>query len=113
MFNKLKDLYLIHLARRISDEDCLRLIIDNELKKYKVNMQYVIANPEINGIPWYTYYTFNSEKEFKRWEKFSKKILRKRHTSGISDDFIRKEFSMLNLMWGLKTNYAIGNNSNS
>ena len=105
MLKRIKDFYLVYFSRRISEDDCLRLIIDKELKPYKVDMQFVLDNPEIEGEPWYIHYKFNNENEFIKWKKFSLKMIKKAYPY-LLDDSIKKEFSMINLMWGLKTNYA-------
>lgn len=103
---KIKDFYLIHIKRRLTSDEAVRLIIDNQLKKYNVDMTYIINDPEIDGVPWYNYYTFDSKKEYQKWEKFAKRMIKK--SRSYSDEkVINREFSYLNLMWGLKTNYDI------
>ena len=116
MLNKIKqklgNFYYIHIAKSVDRETVLRIIIDAELKKYGVNMQYVTDHPDINGERWYYYYTFDSEKEFNKWKKFSNKMLKKAFP--YADKFILdREFSMLNLMWGLRTSYENENSKSS
>lgn len=103
---KIKDFYLIHIKRRLPYDEAVRLIIDNQLKKYNVDMTYVINNPEIDGDPWYTYYTFDSKEEYQKWEKFAKRILKK-SCPYLDEEIINRRFSYLMLMWGLKTNYDV------
>lgn len=105
MLKRLKDFYLAYLARRVPENDAVRLIVNKQLAKYKVDMEYVKENEKIDGEDWYNYYTFNSEKEFNSWKKFAKRIIKKTYPY-LDESGINKEFSMLNLMWGLKRNYG-------
>lgn len=105
----LRDFYLIYFSKKMSKDDAVRLIINKELKRYKVDIDYVKDNPTIGGERWYEYYTFNSEEEYEKWEKFSKRILRK--VFPYSDKkFIDNEFSYLNLAYGLRCKYGNKNN---
>ena len=107
MLRKIKDFYYVHIAKRIKDKEVLfRLIIDAQLKKYGVDYDYIMKNQQIEGEPWYTYYTFDSKQESEKWEKFAKKLFRKA-TPSADESYINKRFSMFNLMWGLKTTYNI------
>lgn len=102
--NRLKYFYYLYLANRIDRDLAIKLIVSKQLEKYNVDMQYVIDNPKIEGKDWYIYYTFDTEKEFEDWKKFSLKIIKKVYPRA-DENWINKEFSMLNLMWGLKTLY--------
>lgn len=104
IIRKIKDWYLICIARRISEKHCLRLIIDYELHKYKVNMEYVFANVKIEGEDWWMYYSFDSDEEYLNWKNFSTKILRK--TYRYSDEInINRTFLLIDLMYGLTRTY--------
>lgn len=110
IIKRLKQFYYVYLAKRINLDLAVKLIIDKELQKYNVDMYYVMEHPIINGENWCNYYTFNSEKEFNRWKKFSLKILKK--AIPYADDYIlNREFSMLNLMWGIRVNYERNKNN--
>lgn len=110
IIKRLKQFYYVYIAKRINKELAVKLIIDKELQKYNVDMYYVMEHPKINGEDWFTYYTFDSEKEFNRWKKFSLKILKK--AIPYADDYIlNREFSMLNLMWGIRENYERNKNN--
>lgn len=103
---KIKDFYLIHIKRRLPYDEAVRLIIDNQLKKYNVDMTYVINNPEIEGDPWYIHYTFDSKEEYQKWEVFAKRMIKK-SCPYLDEEMINRRFSYLMLMWGLKTNYDV------
>lgn len=110
IIKRLKQFYYVYLAKRINLDLAVKLIIDKELQKYNVDMYYVMEHPIINGENWCNYYTFNSEKEFNRWKKFSLKILKK--AIPYADDYIlNREFSTLNLMWGIRVNYERNKNN--
>lgn len=110
IIKRLKQFYYVYLAKRINLDLAVKLIIDKELQKYNVDMYYVMEHPIINGENWCNYYTFNSEKEFNRWKKFSLKIIKK--AIPYADDYIlNREFSTLNLMWGIRVNYERNKNN--
>lgn len=96
--NKIKKNYLF------SENDLLKLIIGKELLKYGVSMKDVFENPMVEGQNWFQYYTFDSEKEYKKWESFCMKVLRLRHPL-YNEGYLHMNFGMLNLQWGLKHNY--------
>lgn len=75
-------------------------LINKMLEKYDVDINYVIANPVIEGIDWYRYYTWTSEEEvaFKIWAISKIKKYFKR-----SEIFAKKEISMFLLNYGLMT----------
>lgn len=95
--------YLINLYR-ISPETAEIRIVNYMLKPYNVDCDYVIKNPEINGVPWYQYYTFNSEEEYKRYKKYALKQYRKAYPYS-NEKYINSIFSGLDLYCGLKRNY--------
>lgn len=111
--DKLRNFYLINIAKTMSGNDGIRIIIDKALKKYNIDYNYVQKHPYINDIVWCSHYTFDSEEEFKSWERFSKKIIKKVLTKKLgifnyykpSKEQINREFSWINLMYGLKYNY--------
>lgn len=111
IIRKIKDWYLINISRKLTEEDCIRLIIDNELRQYNVNMDYVFKNSKIDGENWWWHFTFDSKEESLAWENFSKKLLRKTYTWA-DESIINKKFQFINLMWGLRTNYDIEDREN-
>jgi hypothetical protein len=90
--------------RRKTASEVLKLIIDKELEPYGVTKEFVTENVEIEGAPWYEYYTFNSEEEYNNWKKFSIELIAK-EIQPRNKKVALKEFVMLDLMWGLKHNY--------
>ena len=111
MFYNIQDwfynLYLKYIKRIINDDEkVIKLIINNMLKKYNVDYEFVTKNQIIEEKNWYEYYTFDSEEEYENWKKYSLKILKRRYYYG-SDDFVKKQFVWIDLMWGLKQNYEI------
>lgn len=88
---------------RKSSDKVLEMIINKELKPYNITMKDVIANPKIDGEDWFIHYTFNNQKEYDKWEKYSIKLIKKHIVN--DDKMARREFSMVSLNYGLKTNY--------
>ena len=108
LINKIKD-WLVELddlwyyRHKKSEEEVYRLIINKQLKPFGFNYDYVIKNPEIEGESWFTYCTFNSEREYNKWKKYSINLIKKNITR--SDKLARKEFAWIDLYCGLKHNY--------
>lgn len=94
----------LYYRNRKSKDEIIRLIINKQLKPYKVDYDYVIKNPQINGEDWFRYYRFNNEKEFEKWKRYSIKLL-KRHVTQGSEEIANREFSMIDLYCGLMHNY--------
>lgn len=89
---------------RISPEKAERNIINKMLKPYGVDINYVIKNPEIEGISWYQYYTFNSLKEHNRWKKYAFRQYKRAYPYS-SSQYIEKKVKWMDFQYGLKTNY--------
>ena len=89
---------------RLSSEFILRLIVDRELGKYGVDFDYVKNTPSIDGIEWFAYYTFDSEKEYQNWRRFVKKVLKLKFPF-YTDNYINNSLSMIDLNYGLKYSY--------
>ena len=110
LISKIKD-WLIRLddwwyyRNRKSKEEVIKLIVNKQLKPYKVDYDFVVKNPEIEGQSWFTYYTFNSEKEYNKWKKYSINLIKKNLTR--NDKLAQKEFIWIDLYCGLKHNYEI------
>lgn len=82
----------------MAKENLIQIIIDKMLEKHGVNYAYILENQEIEGKPWYTYYTFTKqeEKEFKEWFiKFVGKKIK------FSKKYIEREYALFSLMYGL------------
>lgn len=83
----------------MAKENLIPIIIDKMLEKHGVDYAYVLENQEIEGMPWYTYYTFTKEEEkaFKDWFiKFVGKKIK------FSKKHIEIEYSLFSLMYGLR-----------
>ena len=48
---------------KIRIEEAVRLMISKELEKYGVDYNYVMEHQQIEDIPWYSYYKFDSKEE--------------------------------------------------
>lgn len=85
----------------IGSEELVKILVDKMLEKYNVNTDYVIANPTIDGISWFQYYTWTSEEQstYKEWFiKFLKNNVKPK----LNKERIEREFFWFDLMWGLK-----------
>ena len=99
--------FLINIFRT-SPEKAERNIINYMLKPYKVDIQYVIDNPKIEGKDWFFYYTFNSVKEYDKWKKYALKQFKKAYPYS-TDEFNLRRFSWIDLCYGLRQDYIKSN----
>lgn len=76
----------------------LRKILDKMLEKHNVDLDYILKHTEIEGKPWYQYYTL-TQKEFEEWKIWVMDYLK---TTSLPKRSHESEFGWLNLMWGLK-----------
>lgn len=60
---------------------------------------------EERKVPWYWYFTFESEQEFNEWKEFCINLFRKELK--MSKKGAEKEFAWFNLNYGLKQNYEV------
>ena len=88
---------LFHRRYRTNDE-LLRKMINKELKPHGVNLKYIMEHQKIDGIDWYRYYQFTSEKSYNKWKRYCKKLLKKNGRS-------ERDFSMVDVMYGLMHTY--------
>lgn len=89
---------------RISPIKAEKNIINYMLRKYNVDFQYVIDNPEIEGTPWYQYYTFDSEKEVEQWKKYSLKQFKRAYPYSTTE-YNEKRVKWIDFQYGLKRSY--------
>lgn len=89
---------------RISPEKAERNIINRMLRKHNVDIQHVINNPEIEGIQWYQYYTFDSKKEYEKWRKYSLKQFKRAYPYSTLE-YNEKRLNWIDFQYGLKKNY--------
>lgn len=94
---------------KISPNRVVENIINYQLKPYKVDFDYIMKNQHINGIPWYQYYKFTSEKQVRKYEKYAKKQIRKAYPY-MTEKYINREYAMFDLMYGLMRDYPEYNN---
>lgn len=85
-------------------EKFLKKIINKQLKPYKVTYDYVKNNPKIEGEDWWYYYTFNREKDYLKWKKYTIKQIKKYYPY-LNDKKVLQQFGLIDLMWGLRHNY--------
>ena len=86
------------MKKERNDDFITRTILNKMLEKHGIDVEYVLKHKEIEGLPWYNYYTF-TQKEFEEWKIWVMKYLK---TTYISKYRHEQGFEMLNLMWGLK-----------
>lgn len=92
------------INKKLTEEEALRLIINYQLKPYGVDIDYVKLHPTINEFEWFYHYTFKTKQQYNRWKFFSYEML-KRCMPHLPKKEIAKEFSMIDLMWGLRHEY--------
>lgn len=59
-----------------SDEAYLKALLNKMLEKYNITVEHVVDNPEIDGIPWYQYYT-NTTQEDLDWREWCYQFAKK------------------------------------
>jgi hypothetical protein len=89
---------------KLPSDELLNLLLNKQLEPYNITVEDLMKLPEgkINGVWWYEYYTFKTVEDYNIWKNFCVDILRNHTTPKLDKRRIEKEFSMLDLMWGLK-----------
>lgn len=90
---------------KLTTDELLILILNKQLEQHNVDVNYVKSNPEVDGMPWYQYYTFKTRKDFDEWKEFSINAIMTRLDQSYSRETANKEFNMINLFYGLKPDY--------
>ena len=88
-------------------KELMEILINKELEKYNTTLEDIKALPDqqVNGVPWYQYYTFDSEEEYIKWKEFCLDILMNHTRPKYPKKSAMREFIWVDLMWGLKNNY--------
>lgn len=89
----------------IQRENVIKVIIDKMLEPYNSSFDQVLANPEVEGLPWYSYYTFNSKEDLEKFKEFFIITLTKNTIPKYNKKAAESEWSWFNLMYGLKENF--------
>lgn len=74
-------------------------MINKQLEPHGVDFDFVLANPEIDGLPWYQHYKWSSEKDAQDFEDWAVKRISQVWRCG--KEFARKQFAWFNLAYGL------------
>ena len=72
--------------------------------KFRQIQTFNLNSSKINGEEWYTYYTFSTEKEYRKWKRYSIKQIKKR-SPYMTNSYALKQFSWVSLQYGLKLEY--------
>jgi hypothetical protein len=96
------------MSNKIKRYDLPKVLIDKMLEPYNSSYDYVLANPEIEGKPWYQYYTYKSEEDLQKFKDFFILTLTKNTTPKFTQKIAEKEWSWFNLMYGLKEEFRNG-----
>lgn len=86
---------------KFPSDELLRTILNKQLEKYNITIDDVKDNQYIDGKVWYEHYTLTME-ETEKFKEWCINLLRKGVRPKLSEKTIRKEFAMLDLMYGLK-----------
>lgn len=85
---------------KLNKDTIIPYLIDKMLDG-KSTFEEVLANPSIDGVDWYTYYTW-TEQEMLSYKKFFIDTLVKNCVPKFTKVMAEREWTMFNLMWGLK-----------
>lgn len=88
---------------RFSDKDFQTTLLNKALEKHGVDCDYVIANHEINGVPWYQYYT-NTTQEDLDWREWCYRYAKDNVVgqSKLKKDVFEKFMALFYLAYSLK-----------
>ena len=85
----------------VNDDQIVRELIDAMLSKHNVGYDHVKANPKIDGVNWFQYYTWTAAEEasYKEWfiNYWQQRVLPR-----LPKTRLEKEWTWYSLMWGLK-----------
>lgn len=86
-----------------SDEAYQEVLLNKMLEKYNITVEHVVANPEIDGIPWYQYYT-NTTQEDLDWREWCYQYTKANviGQSKLKKDFFEKWMALFYLCYSLK-----------
>ena len=99
----LLEVKLIFNKEERTSNNIIKLIINKELWRFGVDYDYVVKHQKIDGKKWFEYYTFNSPKEYRSWERYSLRVIKWYYTS--TKEQAQKEFSMVSLNYSLVLNF--------
>jgi hypothetical protein len=85
--------------------EVVKVLIDKMLEPFNSSFDEVQANPEIEGKPWFQYYTFKTLEDFEKFKEFFILTFTKNTRPAFTKSQAEKEFSWFNLMYGLKEEY--------
>ena len=83
------------------DRDLTKAVIDKMLIHAGLDYESVIANPRINNIPWYQYYTW-SQAESEAYKIWYIDFLRNSARPKFSKKEAERQYALFNLCFGLK-----------
>ena len=100
MYLKLKQLeiLMLFLKRHNRKKHLLKILVNKMLWKFGADYDYVIKHPDIEGKPWYTYYTWKN-KDYEKWRKYSIKMIRRYFVH--NKEMAEREFSWISLYYAL------------
>lgn len=87
----------------VSPDEVGRMMINAELKPYKVDFDYIMANQKIEGNDWWYYYTFNNEEDYQKWKKYCINLIMTK--LNYTEYYAIRQFGMFDLCYGLRHNY--------
>lgn len=86
---------------KIGDIELAKALINKILESFNVDYDWVIANQEVDGRPWFQHFEWTQEESdnYKKWfiEFFQKNV-----SPRLSKKILEKEWQWFNLMYGLK-----------
>ena len=94
--------------KKYKRQDLPKVLIDKMLEPHGSSYDEVVANPKIDGIPWYQYYTWKSQEEVDKFKEFFIFTLTKQTTPKIALKQAEKEWAWFSLMYGLKEEFRNG-----
>lgn len=95
--------------KKLTSEEFVKTIIDKELEIVDADIRYddIIKLPkeEQEKLKWWSKYSFKTFEQFEEWKEFFYEKFYDWQPKSISKEMMKKEFSWINLMWGLKYDF--------
>ncbi len=86
-------------------DEVIKILVDKMLEPYNSSYDYVKSNPKIEGIDWYSYYTFKTVEDLEKFKEFFILTLTKNTSPRFTRSSAEREWPWFNLMYGLKEEY--------
>ncbi len=93
------------MKKKYNRQQVIKVLIDKMLESFGSSYDYVIANPKIDNIPWYQYYTWKTPEDLEKFKEFFIITLTKNTSPKLTKVSAEREWPWFSLMYGLKEDF--------